>query len=638
MNRKPIFTIVLSALLVLALFAGCEQAQLNLPKKVVSAEIIQTGDFLAGQDFDPTKFEVRVIYDDSSETRLNGGNVVTLDSGTEVVLTSTVSATAGIGVDEKPFTIVSAPVRITPVDSITVTAAAESVKTDATAKDANVELDKDDVKVSATYTSLFGGQSVTVDLPYKGVEAAVEAKLDADLEAKTGATGTATVTATLDGKEVTATINVVYSTATVTDYSKYTYSLGGDSNRQIAYRLVPATTSNSVRYINSGAFDADSMIELYYVLTDGADTPSYAYELIDSSEVEYTLDNPLDADHKTTFPSTGNAVVSFELRYQTEADAPYNKDTIVTKAAYILSDVVATEEDGIYEGTRTDNNHKGDGSTLDYKIEIPLTMDYITKLSATANHPFIIGDTPYPVDFTVTATYKSGVTKTLTGGQSADYDVDRSAIEKGDTAVKITLNAATVAGYEAYSDAVTEVNASIRIVDNYIKSISATQKSGTKHAIGKAYSASEFDFTIDWADNDAEEKPAVTYTFGTVPSKMTDDEVTVTYTVSAAGQTGKFDVTGIQLVDIPLSISFKDTVTETFTAEEVLEKTDFSYNVVWASDSSKTVTTTNPGINIIFTPDKAGAAGSTTTVRATWECYGWTGSVNGSASVTVPGV
>ena len=634
MNRKPIFTIVLSALLVLALFAGCEQAQLNLPKKVVSAEIIQTGDLLNGQDFDSTKFEVRVIYDDSSETRLNGGNVVALDSTDPTAVT----ATAGIGVDEKPYTV-TAPIRFTSVDSITVTAAAESVKTDATAKDAKVELDKDDVKVSATYTSLFGGQSVTVDLPYKGVEATVEAKLDAALEAKTGATGTATVTAKLDGKEVTATINVVYSTATVTDYSKYTYSLGGDSNRQIAYRLVPATTSNSVRYINSGAFDADSMIELYYVLTDGADTPSYAYELIDSSEVEYTLDNPLDADHKTTFPSTGNAVVSFELRYQTEENAPYNKDTIVTKAAYILSDIVATEEDGIYEGTRTDNNHKGDGSTLDYKIEIPLTMDYITKLSATANHPFIIGDTPYPVDFTVTATYKSGVTKTLTGGQSADYDVDRSAIEKGDTAVKITLNAATVAGYEAYSDAVTEVNASIRIVDNYIKSItSATQKTGTKHAIGKAYSANEFDIVIEWADSAAEEKPAVTYTFSSVPSKMTDDEVTVTYTVSAAGQTGKFDIENIQLVDIPLSISFKETVTKTFTAEEVLDKTDFSYNVVWASDSSKTVTTTNPGINIYFTPEKAGAAGSTTTVRATWECYGWTGSVNGSASVTVPGV
>ncbi len=635
MNRKPIFTIVLSALLVLALFAGCEQAQLNLPKKVVSAEIIQTGDFLAGQDFDPTKFEVRVIYDDSSETRLNGGNVVTLDSGTEVVLTSTVSATAGIGVDEKPFTITEAPVRITPVDSVTVTAAAESVKTDKTTKGDVVTIDKDDYKVSATYTSLFGGQSVTVDLPYKGVDASVWAKLDADLEAKTGTAGTATVTAVLDGKEATATVNVVYSPASTEDYSGYVWAKDGEGIGIVAYRLVPATTSNNVRYINGGSFDAASMIELYKVLTPEDDQTKFAYELIDNADVKYTLEDYLDADHKNNFTSSQNfARVSFVYAYQTEADAPYNKDTFVTEAPYVItSDVVESDVDGIYLAEKTDNTETSK------MIKIDLTMDYITRLSAVATHPYIEGETPVPSDFTVTATYKSGVTEVLVGGQSNDYDVDRTALAADATSVKITLTDTKASGYEAYSDAVTETTASIRIVDNYIKSItSATQKTGTKHAIGKAYSANEFDIVIGWADSAAEEKPAVTYTFSSVPSKMTDDEVTVTYTVSAAGQTGKFDVTGIQLVDIPLSISFKETVTETFTAEEVLEKTDFSYNIVWASDSSKTVTTTNPGINIRFTPDKAGAAGSTITVRATWECYGWTGSVNGSASVTVPGV
>ena len=628
MNRKPIFTIVLSALLVLALFAGCEQAQLNLPKKVVSAEIIQTGDFLAGQDFDPTKFEVRVIYDDSSETRLNGGNVVTLDSGTEVVLTSTVSATAGIGVDEKPFTIAGAPVRITPVDSIAVTVPSEAVKTSSTYKGGSVNAD--DVKVSATYTSLFGGQSVTVDLPYKGVEATVEAKLDAALEAKTGATGTATVTASLGGKTATESMDVVYSASTSVDYSGYTWAMDGDGKGIVAYRLVPATTSNSVRYINGGAFDAASMIELYKVLTT-ADQSKFAYELIDNADVKYTLEDYLDADHKNNFTASQNfARVSFVYAYQTEADAPYNKDTFVTKAAYVItSDVVESDAEGIYLAENTTNTE------TNAMIKIDLTMDYVTALSATTNRLYIVGGTPVASDFTVKATYKSGVTADLE--PTTDYTVDSTALVAGTTSVKVTLVNTT--DYDKYSDAVTETNAAIRIVDNYIESVTAEYvgngNATPKQAIGQAYKASDFEITVKWVKNGADDpKPAVSYTFSAAPTKVaTDNEVTITYSVPSIGQTGTTKVSDIESLDIPSSITFVGAREGAkFSVGSAPAKGDFVYNVIWAS-GLREQTNNGRGFNVIFTAPDAYVAGSNT-VTGTWETFGWKGNIGGSATVT----
>ncbi len=627
MNRKPIFTIVLSALLVLALFAGCEQAQLNLPKKVVSAEIIQTGDFLAGQDFDPTKFEVRVIYDDSSETRLNGGNVVTLDSGTEVVLTSTVSATAGIGVDEKPFTIVGAPVRITPVDSIAVTVPAEAVKTSSTYKGGSVNAD--DVKVSATYTSLFGGQSVTVDLPYKGVEATVEAKLDAALEAKTGATGTATVTASLGGKTATESMDVVYSASTSEDYSGYTWAMDGDGKGIVAYRLVPATTSNSVRYINGGAFDAASMIELYKVLTT-ADQSKFAYELIDNADVKYTLEDYLDADHKNNFTASQSfARVSFVYAYQTEADAPYNKDTFVTKAAYVItSDVVESDAEGIYLAENTTNTE------TNAMIKIDLTMDYVTALSATTNRLYIVGGTPVASDFTVKATYKSGVTAELE--PTTDYTVDSTALVAGTTSVKVTLVNTT--DYDKYSDAVTETNAAIRIVDNYIQSVTATYVGNgnrtPKQAIGQAYKESDFEFTINWVKNgDDDPKPDVSYTFSAAPTKVaTDNEVTITYSVPSIGQTGTTKVSNIESIDIPSSISFVGARAGAVFTAGAPNKGDFVYNVIWASGLRES-TNNGRGFNVVFNPAELVVGANT--VTGTWETFGWTGTIGGSVPVTV---
>ena len=62
---------------------------------VIGGSIIQTGDFLVGQTFDPSKFEVLITYDDGSARTISGDGIVVLDEGSVVKNGSKVIAEIG---------------------------------------------------------------------------------------------------------------------------------------------------------------------------------------------------------------------------------------------------------------------------------------------------------------------------------------------------------------------------------------------------------------------------------------------------------------------------------------------------------------------------------------------------------------
>ena len=62
MKKKSILLTCIVAIMALAMFVGCDNAP-TIPSFIVGGNISQTGDFLTGQTFDPTKFSVTVRYD-----------------------------------------------------------------------------------------------------------------------------------------------------------------------------------------------------------------------------------------------------------------------------------------------------------------------------------------------------------------------------------------------------------------------------------------------------------------------------------------------------------------------------------------------------------------------------------------------
>ena len=77
MKKKSILLTCIVAIMALAMFVGCDNAP-TIPSFVVSGNIEQTGDFLTGQVFDPSKFSVTVTYDN--------GKIVPADSSVKVSL------------------------------------------------------------------------------------------------------------------------------------------------------------------------------------------------------------------------------------------------------------------------------------------------------------------------------------------------------------------------------------------------------------------------------------------------------------------------------------------------------------------------------------------------------------------------
>ena len=95
MKKRSILLTCVAALMALAMFVGCDNAPVfpDMPTSVKSGYILQTGDFLTGQAFDPSKFDVYVTYDNSdtpvlvetTAVRMEAESDTTANSGDKVV-------------------------------------------------------------------------------------------------------------------------------------------------------------------------------------------------------------------------------------------------------------------------------------------------------------------------------------------------------------------------------------------------------------------------------------------------------------------------------------------------------------------------------------------------------------------------
>lgn len=101
MKKKSILMTCIVAVMALAMFVGCDNAQVfpDMPQSVKSGYIDQIGDFLTGQAYDPDKFTVMAVLDNGSEQEVSGtiidfgGNVNSVANG------DSVSAFAGYSYD-----------------------------------------------------------------------------------------------------------------------------------------------------------------------------------------------------------------------------------------------------------------------------------------------------------------------------------------------------------------------------------------------------------------------------------------------------------------------------------------------------------------------------------------------------------
>ena len=103
MRKKSILMVCISALIALTMFVGCDNAPV-LPSFVVGGSIEQSGDFLIGQKFDPSKFSVTVRYSDGSSKKLADTSIVTLQgTGDTVAANSVVEARLGLDYDNVEY-------------------------------------------------------------------------------------------------------------------------------------------------------------------------------------------------------------------------------------------------------------------------------------------------------------------------------------------------------------------------------------------------------------------------------------------------------------------------------------------------------------------------------------------------------
>ena len=211
MRKRSILLSCIAALMVMAMFVGCDNGPVWPITSVKSGYINQIGDFLDGQAFDGSKFEIYVTYDNSSTPVLTTGTVyLEKDDGT-VGAGDYVWAIAGTDVygDE-----VYARVSATTYDVTTIDVALRNeAKVYAADDDGKITIPASDLKVVAHY--LKDGQDKTMEL--NSTEFSLPDEMIPVFE--DGATETSyTVTVTTKvGGEVTGTIAVKATTEPVVE-------------------------------------------------------------------------------------------------------------------------------------------------------------------------------------------------------------------------------------------------------------------------------------------------------------------------------------------------------------------------------------------------------------------------------------
>ena len=194
MRKKSILMVCITALVALAMFVGCDNAPVY-PSFVVGGSVDQTGDFLIGQKFDPSKFSVSVRYSDGSTKTLKDTSIVTLQGDGDTVSTnSVVEARLGLDYDNVEY-VQTAGVSAYAISALEVTGPE------------TVTADTDETAFTVTAKYLKNGAEMTMVLNSQEFDVTGITGSEED-----GAPVVVKVTPTLeDNKTITASYNAVFS-------------------------------------------------------------------------------------------------------------------------------------------------------------------------------------------------------------------------------------------------------------------------------------------------------------------------------------------------------------------------------------------------------------------------------------------
>ena len=527
MRKNSIVKTALIALVAIVMFVGCEPSEVGPTKFVSSADIVQNGVFLEGQDYDASKFSVVVKYTDNTSETLNGVNVYRNSSSAVtggVKNGEKIAAVAGVNLQGETVIAEGALVAYS-VDSLTVTAPESVTSTNRSQVEADTSAfaavaNYRDSQGAAQTLALVNGADFTVSFGNPSYE---------DNEATTG---TATYTVTLKFGSYTnlpgstGKVSVTRPATAAEDYSTYEWT------GKVVYAQVPA--SSSVKYFNNGVFDGEKMVEVYKVYTPAAETTSYAkyyLEKVDSG-LEFKLTTPLTGDgNENRFAATGDtAAFTMTYTYVKDEDAAYGLKTVLDSSeadpAFVLGSIEGVKEnaDGKLVST-TEGATWYTASTNNAMSIADIKADYITSIKAESlmDRPYLVGWQAADNQFKVTATYASGIEAVLA---EADYVVDNTALTAGQTSVKIKLEGTAFTTAEKYGTA-PETTGAVQVqAEDYPTSITAAWKTSAPTAAGVTIDKDSFSFEITWASNK-------TYNTQTEGNKA-EDMPEVSYSISPA--------------------------------------------------------------------------------------------------------
>lgn len=592
MKKKSIF--ITGIVLALLVFAGCSEPSLNLPKYVVSADVKQTQDFIVGQAFDPSKFEVTVHYSDGSSDVLSGLNIT---EGSDVVVEKmTIEVNAGLNKDSQPYKKTVA-VNAYEATGVTVTAAPESATV---ANDTVTTLDANLFTVEASYVN--GTITLLPNVDYT-----------VSFTNGIGAGETKTVTATVDVTGIFATNPTVQIAVTnaaegtpVTPLDDYVWT------GELAYSITDSYA------FNREAFDADNF-QLYRLYRSAAgEQLSKGYYLM---PVGATFSLAANAEVYAATGTTETVFVSYK----------YVPEGVSTGAQTELTTVAFSVDPSKYtadaEGRLVPNKGTTGAYSNSSEITMNLSPDYVTAVEvelAEGVTGLYVGDTVKAENLVVTATYASGYVADGEDGnklESTGYTVAPSeALKLGD---KVTVTVSGEYGTNAAQYGKSATFDTGIAVQDYIVSFSLALADEEKVFLtGEAIETSDFVFSDFVYKSGAKA--------ATLPAGATINVKRGLFATSETGtQNAFFTVTinGKESDQMLLAVTVEADYPTAVAIKEVPEITTgtsyanagITFNVIWASGNTYEDGGA-PTISYTYAPKTAGAAGTAEDVSITWTC------------------
>ena len=612
MKKKSIF--ITGIVLALLVFAGCSEPSLNLPKYVVSADVKQTQDFIVGQAFDPSKFEVTVHYSDGSSDVLSGQNIT---EGANVCTEKmTVTVNAGLNKDSQPY-MKEVAVNAYEATGVTVTAAPESATV---ANDTVTALDANLFTVEASYVN--GTITLLPNVDYT-----------VSFTNGIGAGETKTVTATVNVSGIFATKPTVQVAVTnaaegtpVTPLDDYVWT------GELAYSITDSYA------FNREAFDADNF-QLYRLYRSAAgEQLSKGYYLM-----------PVDATFSLTanaeaYAATGTTeTVSVSYKYVPEGVSTGAQTELTTVAFSVDPSKYTTDA----EGRLVPNKGATGAYSNSSAITMNLSPDYVTGLdiALAEGNALYVGETATGADFAVTATYASGYVDAASKNvldPEDEYSVNAPDPLALDSVIKITYTG-TLADNSATYGVSNEYVADVDILD-YIVSFKATLKSSVKTPVysGQVLGPESFDFSEFVMASDPEKKVAAP---AGVEYEMYNTLIPATDIVGGFGNfwiNAKFNgktvmsnaVTVAAVADQPASVTFKKIPEKVTVKTAYTDSLGFEYTVTWKSGNTYSSTwPTAPTVNYTYAPTTSASEAKTEEVTVTWSCNGAEGEIKTNINV-----